>query len=97
MDTEEYLEHCDGLSKMLKRSDINGFYLFFNEIIENEKMVGVLGAHGIKNIPIHYQGILLLIETLNKLDLNREAQIAVAKAMKTLIEFIESKAEKMEE
>lgn len=97
MDNEEYLEHCDGLSKMLKRNDINGFYLFFNEIPENEKMVGVLGAHGIKNISLQYQGILVLIETLIKLDLNREAQIAVAKAMKTLIELIESKAEIMEE
>ena len=97
MDTEEYLEHCDGLSKMLKRNDINGFYLFFNEIPENEKMVGVLGAHGRKNIPLHYQSILLLIETLSNLDLNDGAQIAVAKAMKTLIELIESKAEIMEE
>ena len=97
MDNEEYLEHCDGLSKMLKRNDINGFYLFFNEIPENEKMIGVFGAHGIKNISLQYQGILVLIETLIKLDLNREAQIDVAKAMKTLIELIENKIEKMEE
>ena len=97
MDIEEYLEHCDGLSEMLKRSDINGFYLFFNEIPENKKVIAILGAHGMKNIPIHFQSILLLLKTLSELDLNREAQITVAKAMKTLVELIENKIEKMEE
>ena len=97
MDNEEYLEHCDGLSKMLKRNNINGFYLFFNEMPENEKVMAILGAYGMKNTPIHFQSIFSLLKTLSDLDLNHEAKIAVAKAIKTLIELIEVKAEKMEE
>ena len=97
MDTEEYLEHCEGLSEMLKRSNINGFYLFFNEIPENEKVIAILGAHGMKNTPIHFQSIFSLLKSLSELDLNYEAKIGVAKSIKTLIELIESKAEIMEE
>ena len=88
MDNEEFVEHCEGLSEMLKRHDISGFYFFCNEIPESDKVVGILGGCNVKEIPIHFLSIYGLIKTLVDLDLDRQAEKAIANSMITLIESI---------